>query len=95
MAENKKYFRHIMQGKVSAVYDNETIEDFTSHKWFRVYRENNFSLNVAPPSGRQSETDFDKILTLNGNYLQRIINKISLTSAKLSLHTKKIYFTFG
>ena len=56
-----------MQKKICAVYGEGAVTDRTCQKWFAKFHVGNFSLDVAPPSGRSVEVDSDQIETLTEN----------------------------
>ena len=77
MEENKQHFWHIklyyfkkgknateMQKKISALYEEGAVTDWTCQKCFVKFCAGNFSMDSAPRSG---EVDSDQIKTLTEN----------------------------
>ena len=53
-----------MQKKICAVYEECAVTDLTCQKWFAKFHARDFSLDVAPRSGRPVEVDSNQIETL-------------------------------
>ena len=56
-----------IQKKISAVYREGAVVDWTCQKWFAKFHAGDFSLDYAPQSGRPVEVDSNKIETLIEN----------------------------
>lgn len=72
--EKNEHFRHILlfefnrgvkavdaARNIRAVYGEDAIVDRTAQKWFKHFKEGNFSLEDSPRSGRPSEFDEDRL----------------------------------
>ena len=72
-----QHFQHIMlcylkkgkntaetQTRICAVYGEGAVVNRVCPKWFLKYHAGDFSLDIAPRSGRQAEVDSDQVETL-------------------------------
>ena len=83
-----------MQKKICAVYGEGAVTDRTCQKWFAKFRAGDFSLDVAPRSGRPVEGDSDKIETLIENnqcYTTREITDIlKISKSRTENHLRQL-----
>ena len=78
------------QKKICAVYGAGAVTDQTCQKWFAKFRAGDFSLDVAPQSGRPVEVHSDQIETLIENdqrYTTReIANLLKISKSSVENH---------
>ena len=79
MEEKKQHFGHIMlydfkkgkkapeMQKISAVYGERGVTDWTCQKWLAQFCAGDFLMDDAPPSGRPAKVDSNHIKTLIEN----------------------------
>ena len=110
MEENMQHFLHIMiyyfkkgknatemQKKICAVYVENAVTDKKCQKWFAKFCAGDFSLDVAPQSGRPVKVDSDQIGTLIENNQRYTMWEIAVLlkvskSIKLLVQCKNLSF---
>ena len=105
--EEKQHFRHIIlyylkkrknetetQKRVCAVYGEGAVTARTCQKWFAKLRAGDFSLDIAPRSGRPVEVDSNQIETLienNQRYtMLEIANILKIPKSSIENHLHQL-----